>query len=121
MGAFRFARGDLGSARAAQKSLWSAGQDPRHALSLALVKYFEFSEGVTQLTRADSELSRTDTDLALNCYRQQAPRSKPFHHGMVKSLVSKQVTEKEIHGRTLGKAVVEIDDVEVATVGHSGE
>lgn len=103
------------------ESLWPAGQDPGHAISFFVVKDLELSEGGTQLTRAGSELSGTNADLALNCHRQQAPRSQPFDHGLVKSLVSKQVTEKENHRRTLGKAVVEVAHVEAATIGDAAE
>jgi hypothetical protein len=109
------------SVRQCEESLWAAGQDPCQALSLAVVKYLELSEGLTQLIWADSEWSGTDIDLALNRDRQQTPRREAFHHGLVESLVSKQVTEKEIHGRTLGKAIVEIDHVEAAMVGDAGE
>jgi len=100
---------------------WAAGHDPRHALCLAVGKYIEFPEGVTQLIWAGTERSGTDTDLAVNRDRQQTTGRKAFDHGLIESLVSKQVADKKIHGWALRKTPVEIDHVEAATVGDAGE
>ncbi len=100
---------------------WAADYDPRHTLYLAVGKYIELPEGVTQLTWAGTERSRTGTHLASNRDRQQTAGRKALDHGLIESLVSKQVAEKKIHGRTLGKTPVKIDHVEPATVGDAGE
>jgi hypothetical protein len=96
----------------------SAGQDPGNTITFAVVDYFKRSERVPKLSRARSELSGTRTDLAENCNCQHAPGCKPFDHRSVKSWVSEQMAQEEIHRRTGRKSLVEIDDVESASVGQ---
>ncbi len=101
-----------------------SGQDPCHAIGLALNKDSELPKGVKELTRANAERSRTRADLAeyRNC--QQPTGCKAVDHGLVEPLISKEVgemAEDQIHGRTFGKPAVEIQHLEATAVGDAGK
>ena len=68
----------------------------------------------------DSESARSNVDLAQRRNGKESARRETFEERPVQKTVPEQVTEDEIDRRTVGKAAVEIDHIEL-TAGANAE
>jgi len=67
------------------------------------------------------DLLGTGTDFAANGNGEKPAGNEPIDHAAVESRVPEQVTEQEVHRFAVGEAGIQVEDVEAAPVGHTGE
>lgn len=110
-----------GFRRALERSGLSPTQEPGDPVRLSLGECFEPGESLAKFPGLRTEGARPGAHLAESGHCQHAPRGEPIDHGLVESQVPEHVTYQQIDVRTFGESLIEIEDIEVASVGHAAD
>lgn len=92
------------------------GEYPGDALTLCMVHHLEEAEGLQELARSDSEVSRAVADFAQRHNHQDSLRGQPFHNCLVQTAVDEEVAEEKIDWWAWWKSVVEVEHIESAPI-----
>lgn len=84
-----------------------------------MVHHLKGAEGLQELTRSDSEVSRAVADFAQRHNHQDSPRGQPFCNCVVKAAVDEEVTEEKIDRWARWKSVVEVEHIESAPIPNA--
>lgn len=84
-----------------------------------MVHQLEGAEGVQELARSDSEVSRAVADFAQRHNHQHSLRGQPFHNCLVQTAIDEEVTEVKIDRWARWKSVVEAKHLEPAPIPNA--